>query len=632
MARRHLVLCLSALLGVVCFLYRYLAFRGFTNDHYLHLARAQQMLLGEMPIRDFLDPGLPLMYALSAVPQALFARMLLPEAILVFGCLGLAAALTFRIVARLTGSLGIAAVLTLLQILVFPRSYSYPKLLLYPIAVLAIDGYARAPGTGRVAVLALVTALSFLMRYDHGLLVAVGSAAALVAVHRSEGRVRVLRSLGAYSLAMGALLAPYLVYIQSVEGLVPYFSDAVAFSRGEGQRNPLSRPTFALDPDTAFLASPREATIHVRWLDEVDANNKASLEAQFGLRPDQPPEGQTQRYLIHDVSRLAIQRIVQHESVEDTEGIDRASFEVRPDRFADACVLCITAGPGLYLERNAVAWLYYLSWSLVAVGVVVATIGTGRTPVVAALTAMTALAASTFLRDPLSVRISDIWGLLPLLTASVFVALPSLKSGTWPPWRALTMPVTVLTAGAVLVVGNAREELSLAGLSSGPSAIAQRFGRVTQELTTPTDGWRQLKKTDAAARSLVAYVALCTQPSDRLLVFSFAPELFWQTQRGFAAGYATFVPGAHTSDTAQHAGIARWRAQSVPLAVVFEGQYARLAEEFPLIAGELHRRYSPVYADDRPNDDAATITVLAERNRPVVSTYTPLGTPCYQPT
>jgi len=163
MARRPLALGLSALLGVVCFLYRYLTFRGFSNDHYVHLARAQQMLLGELPTRDFFDPGLPLMYALSAAPQALFARMLLPEVILVFGCLGLAAALTFSIIERLTGSFRLAAVLTLLQILVFPRSYSYPKLLLYPVAVIAIDRYARAPGAARVAVLAVVTTLSFLM-------------------------------------------------------------------------------------------------------------------------------------------------------------------------------------------------------------------------------------------------------------------------------------------------------------------------------------------------------------------------------------------------------------------------------------------------------------------------------------
>ena len=42
-------------------LIRYLALKGFSNDHYQHLAGAQQMLMGELPTRDFVDPGQPLM-------------------------------------------------------------------------------------------------------------------------------------------------------------------------------------------------------------------------------------------------------------------------------------------------------------------------------------------------------------------------------------------------------------------------------------------------------------------------------------------------------------------------------------------------------------------------------------------
>ena len=42
--------------------WRVLTFSGFQNDHYVHLARAQQVILGELPIRDFVDPGMPAMY------------------------------------------------------------------------------------------------------------------------------------------------------------------------------------------------------------------------------------------------------------------------------------------------------------------------------------------------------------------------------------------------------------------------------------------------------------------------------------------------------------------------------------------------------------------------------------------
>ena len=628
--RGRLAAGLAALLGVSCFLYRYLTFRGFSNDHFLHVARAQQMLLGELPIRDFLDPGMPLMYALSAAAQALFGRMLLPEAFLVFGSLGLAAALTCWAIVRLTGSFTLAAVLTLLQILVFPHSYGFPKILLYPIAVIAVDRYARAPGTARVAVLAIVTALSFLMRYDHGVFIAAGCAAAIVVAHWSGGQVQVLRSISTYALATVFILSPYFLYIQWAGGLIPYFSDAIAFSQAESEHNPAFLPTLALDPRTALAFPHREATVHLRWVTGVDIGEREGLEARFGLTPDSAPEGRTRRYRLHDVSRLAIERIVRHPAVEDTAGIDRTSFTVEGDRFADACVVCVAAGPGLHLAKNTEAWLYYLSWATVAAGGVLGVFGARRTPALAALTIMAALATPAFLRNALSARIADIWGLLPLLLAAVLAGIPSV--GTWRPLlRVASVLVLLVTAGAVLVAGNTREELNWAALTTGPASIAERFRQVTQALTTPQDALHHLRKGDAAARTVVAYVALCTRASDRLLVFSFAPEWFWYTQRGFAAGYATFVTGHHVSDTEQSLGVARWRAQSVPLAIVLEREYEEMSGAFPLIAAELRRRYSLVYSGETVGD-RGSIMVFAENSRTAASTYEPLGTPCFNDT
>jgi hypothetical protein len=630
--RGRLALCLAVLFGVICFLYRYLTFRGFSNDHFLHVARAQQMLLGELPIRDFLDPGMPLMYALSAAAQALFGRMLLSEAILVFGCLGLAAALTCWVILRVTGSIMLAAVLTLLQILVLPALTSYPKIVLYPVAVVAIDRYARAPGTARAAVLAIVTAVSFLMRYDHGIFVAAGCAAAIVAVHWNGGRLQVLRSIRTYALATAVILSPYFLYIQWAEGLVPYFSDAIAFSRAESGNYPVILPALALDPRTALTFPRREATIHVRWAAGVDASEREILEARFGLTADQPAEGPTRRYRIADVSRPGIERIVRHPSVEDTAGIDRPSFTVEADRFADACVVCVAAGPGLHLAENTVAWLYYVTWGTVAAGGALAIFGGASVPVVGAMTIMTAMAASTFLRSILPNRITDIWGLLPLLLASTLAARP--RGARWQPLvRVAGALVFAVTAGAVLIAGDTREEFNFAALTTGPVSssalrIAARFRQVTQTLVTPQDALHHLRKEDTARRTVAAYVALCTRPADRLFVFSFAPELFWETQRGFAAGYAAFVRGAHASDAAQRRGIARWRAQSVPVAIAFEGQYAEMAEAFPMIADELRQRYSLVYRQETVSD-RGSIMVFAERGRTVEGTYEPLGTPCF---
>ena len=41
--------------------FRFLGLRnGFPNDHFVHLVGAQQLLLGDWPTRDFVDPGLPI--------------------------------------------------------------------------------------------------------------------------------------------------------------------------------------------------------------------------------------------------------------------------------------------------------------------------------------------------------------------------------------------------------------------------------------------------------------------------------------------------------------------------------------------------------------------------------------------
>ena len=66
-------LILGAGLFVLALAWRVLAFSGFTNDHYIHLARAQQVVLGAWPVRDFVDPGMPLMYLASAAASSAHA-------------------------------------------------------------------------------------------------------------------------------------------------------------------------------------------------------------------------------------------------------------------------------------------------------------------------------------------------------------------------------------------------------------------------------------------------------------------------------------------------------------------------------------------------------------------------------
>ena len=87
-------IAIAMAVAVATFAFRFLSFRDFANDHFMQLAWAQQLLFGAIPSRDFVDPGYPLTYTLSAAAQLLLAGPL-SEALLTIGMLSIAAAATF---------------------------------------------------------------------------------------------------------------------------------------------------------------------------------------------------------------------------------------------------------------------------------------------------------------------------------------------------------------------------------------------------------------------------------------------------------------------------------------------------------------------------------------------------------
>jgi hypothetical protein len=237
---------------------RFLGLVGFSNDHYVSLAGAQQMLLGDWPTRDFLDPGLPLMYAASAGAQLMLGRNLFAEAMLVCCAFGIGASLTVIAVRQLTGSLlsGIAA--ASFEVAIVPFTYSYPKILLYAAGPLIMWWYARRPSIGRMAGLAAFISVAFLFRHDHGVYLGCGAALAVAfasgdGMHRRFGtRIGVMTAL-----TMAAVL-PYLIYLSVNGGVFTHFERGLAFSASEAERTTLMTPAFSAAAglernSTAFL-------------------------------------------------------------------------------------------------------------------------------------------------------------------------------------------------------------------------------------------------------------------------------------------------------------------------------------------------------------------------------------------
>jgi hypothetical protein len=225
----------SSVLAVVLvtFAWRFLGFAGFNNDHYVHVARGYQMLLGEWPVRDFVDPGMPLMYAVSALGRKVLGPALGVEWLIVALAFAIAAACTVVAAARLSRSVAIGLLVALFEVLLNPRSFGYPKIVLYAVAALVFMRVAASPSPRRLAGLALMTAVAFLFRHDHGLFIGVGALATVLVASAGAPWPIIIRRAATFGGCVAALLAPWALFVQMNGGLRSYFVSAMEFSRGE---------------------------------------------------------------------------------------------------------------------------------------------------------------------------------------------------------------------------------------------------------------------------------------------------------------------------------------------------------------------------------------------------------------
>ena len=249
MKRAVPVWTVAVLAGLVAFGFRLIDVRDLSNDHYMHLAWAQQVLFGEVPGRDFVDPGMPLMYTLSAAVQWVSPGPF-SEAVICCALLGLAAAVTCVVATDLTGLIVLGVIAALLETAFYPRLYSYPKILVPAVALLLIQQYVRHPSRRGMLLLAIWTDIAVLLRHDLGVYAAAGTGVALVWIHRGTWK-QALRALIEFAAAVVIVMIPYIAFVQWAEGLPQHFHEAIEFAKGEAHQRFLSPPPFA------FISDPR---------------------------------------------------------------------------------------------------------------------------------------------------------------------------------------------------------------------------------------------------------------------------------------------------------------------------------------------------------------------------------------
>ena len=634
------------------FLLRFLLV-GFGDDHFQHLSKARQILMGDLPIRDFFDAGIFLQNYLSSAAQLLFGYNLFGEAILTIAFVAFGAMLVFHLSAQLSGSRWLAAAATLLTVISFPRLYSYPKVFLYVSAIGLAWFYARRGSRVNLVLMAALTALAFLLRHDHGVCIAVMLVCFLGL--REWGGALLWRRLGLYAGITAGLLLPFLVFVQTTKGLVSYFvgslpqAQTIASSISPILIDPVP---VSIDPAAPLvLVEPPIGPVNVRWAEGTDDVVRRDRERRYGLTAGvrQELEGRTWSYFLADHEFENVRSLVNDPVAEDTAGIDRETYLVLPERWdrwltRRLSVLRLRGLlPGVFNAQNALAWFYYLTFFIpvVALGWVCTDWWAGRVArreaaVVAAAAILCLLIWQTLVRDNFGVRLPDV-------AAPTFVLAAWLASRRGDPagsrfrrrlqraGMAGLILVTVWSVWSVRGPGTAGSVASLlerTGVLGGPFGVWEQFGAVSRRLhRRPIDAWAPPGST--GLRAVTRYVLDCTAPTDRVLVTWFSPDVYYYAERGFAGGQSFFFGGWHASIADQRLTLERMQRQSVPIILGRRDQEPGFERDFPLVYEYVRTRYR-LAAESTFGGEPPYYLVFVDTQMEPVAQHLDLGLPCYR--
>jgi hypothetical protein len=312
----------------------------------------------------------------------------------------------------------------------------------------------------------------------------------------------------------------------------------------------------------------------------------------------------------------------------------------------------------LLKRENAVAWMYLLfTWVPLVVLVFLAVgwlrpswgfhSGQMAAPVVMAAAVLGVATNQGFLRDPLDVRLADASAVTLILTAwligllrPAMSILPTAVSGQtgarWsrPVIAATALTIAVMAAGATLLsaaeLGSLHRALEKARVVEGPRVMARGARQTISNLTTnpPIDGWLASGDEQRELKELTRYVRECTRPDDRLLVTWFAPEVYFYSERKFAAGLAFFYPGFFSSPPQEEVAVARLRTQTVPIVLVDVASYEQsFIHDHPKLAAHLAEHFA-VAGEVEAAD--ARYRVLTDRRAVPLRVSSPWSLPCFQ--
>lgn len=616
----------------------------FDNDYFMHLAWGAQMLHGDWPVRDFVEPGFVLQTLISYAGFGIGGNQLVAEGIVVCGFTAAGAALTFLTVRRCGGGVLLGFAAAAIAVFAYPRSYAYPKSFLYPAAMWTITGYVRWPGVRTLLPMAVLTAIAFLFRHDHALWIA-GACGVAMVVTLWGSWTQFGMAVGLCAGVAGLIVAPWFAWIALSGHAVAFYDNLFAAQSSVTNWHVPSVP-LTIDRRAPLVSvEPVEyPRIAVRWAASLSSAERTAKERAYSLQPIPEIEG---RYRLTDISTDNIRRLIGDPSVEDTNDLDRNTLRLQGEPVTSSWVRIQEHVPlirlrilqGVLSPANALPLFNWLAFLIPWIGFMAAARQSLRPsarrtapaeawpfPAIFAFAALGVASYHGLVRGSADTRLGDVAAITGVLVAYVASSLWALPGSL----RFAGRPIAALVTVVAIVLA---------------SWYGKNYGRIWQvELTTVTE----LRERIAATRSAYARPPLetyagpgatgldrlarwlhdCTEEQSRVSVIGFEPQVFVIAERRFAAGLSFMYEGWSSSERNQRLALERWSRERVPAVIAVDATWEEFSRDYPLLRQRIDDRYR-VAAKSR-FDGNKPLTVFIDASEISDRTDASTGLPCFR--
>jgi hypothetical protein len=593
-----------------------LATYPFTNDHFGRISAARQIArYGELPFRDFLDPGYVLTELASAGVQLLFGDNLLGEMLWTSSLIATGAVLLFALTRRVAPSRLSAIVIGVLILLAQPRQYDADKFLFYPLGIFLCWHYADRPGITRLWMLAGCAVIAGMFRYDNGLFILASGLVTVAAVHFRDARI--LSQRAALLIAASATCAvPYLLFLQLNGGIANAAEQMLTYARREGGRTRLTGLPSPVPSELRVIYHPDH--VQVRWASSADAE-QSGLEQRYTLHNGVGKGGADARtwlYEIDDISRDNLRRLISDPHVIDTHLIDRSTVTLvrEESRWIRLYRQIPVIGKWSVTwtsedAANSLYWLFLLM-PVFAVATVCRGSASDRPYVLGAAT-IAVCVAGLILREPLAARMSGAAGPTIVLGASLWRHVHRR-------WPARIVATAAVITVAVVTAWSTTLRWLVEDIPILPNTLAQAAMSPPSPMLLPAH----------SVSSAIDYVRRCTRPDDRVFAGWFVPELYFFSQRAFAGGMVVAF-GHHWSESAaQQRIIEKLASESVPL-VILPNDNGDFQETYVELTAYFRSHYRSVGATTFGPSESPSYIVLTLNDRVPTSTDPISSLPCF---